>query len=76
VSGLPQREIEGRAFVRPAPIVEVGVLLGLVVEQRQCGQVLRERLHRPRARERQVGAARRDEVVLGPVVGHVLTDAL
>ena len=62
---LAEREVEGGALERPAAVVEVRVLLGLVVEQRQRGEVLRERLERPLTAQRQHGPERLLQVVLG-----------
>ena len=57
-AGLAQREVERGALEAPAPIVEVGVLLRLVVEERQGREVLGERVQCPVAGEREDGAAR------------------
>ena len=62
---LAEREVEGGALERPAAVVEVRVLLGLVVEERQRREVLRERVERPLAAQRQHGPERLLEVVLG-----------
>ena len=47
---LAQREVERSALVRPAPVVEVRVLVGLVIEELERLEVLRERVERPRLR--------------------------
>ena len=75
-SCLAEGEVERRALVGPASIVDVGVLLGLVVEQREAGEVVGEGGDRPRAGERMQRPLGLDEVVLGGLVGDVLAEAL
>ena len=54
----------------------VRVLRGLLLEEREPGEMLREGLQRPAAGEREVGATRLQSLVLLAVVGDVLADAL
>ena len=52
------------------------MLLGLVIEERERGEVVGERRDRPLAGERMDGALGQDEIVLGRLVGDVLAEAL
>ena len=74
--GLAEREVERGALESPAAIVEVHVSLGRVLEERLLGEVLRERVDRPRACERKHRSALELRVVLGRFVGDVLAEPL
>ena len=64
-SRLAEREVERGALERPAPVVEVDEALGRGLEERQRREVLRERVERPVAGERERRPALLQAVVLG-----------
>ncbi len=74
--GLTECQVECRTLECPAPVVEVGVLLRLVIEERQRREVVRERGERPGSVERQVRPSALEQIVLGGVVGDVLPEPL
>ena len=69
-----EREVERSALVRPAPVVEVRVLVGLVIEDLERFEVLRERVERPFSAEVVHRPLREHQVVFGRLVGDVLPE--
>src|SRR5439155_11785974 len=73
---LPQSEIERCALERPAAVVDVAWLRGLLAEERLSREMLREGMRGPRAGQWEIAAASLHAVVLGSVVRDVLSDSL